>query len=163
MHAPGTVVSLFPGVYPVTSARPHLSYGSVTVTVTDLADRAPTGGKLAISSAGKSAIIKAAKSKYAWCLKQKSVRPSGCGFAVRVPSGVKLRTGTIKWTKRGGASFGSAKLTLQGADYIEAKMAAKVHFYARDARISRRYWFKDVKLKGFSALLNGQRITIAYY
>ena len=161
--APGSVVSLFPGVYAVTAANRNLSYGSVKVTVTDLGAQTPAGGKLAISSAGKSAIIKAAKSKYSWCLKQKSVRPSGCGFAVRVPGGVKLRTSTIKWTKRGGANFGSAKLSLQGATYVEAKMAAKVHFYARDARISRRYWYKDVSLRGFSALMTGSKISISYY
>ena len=54
------------------------------------------------------------------------------------------------------------KLT-SSAGWAEAKMKATVHFYARDARVSGRYWYKDIKLTGFQAKLSGSKITVTYY
>ena len=42
-------------------------------------------------------------------------------------------------------------------------MKATVHFYARDARVSGRYWYKDIKLTGFQAKLSGSKITVTFY
>lgn len=158
-----STVSLFPGIYPVTATNRNLSYGSVQVSVLSLAGQTVGSAKLSISSTGKSAIMKAAKAKYAWCLKQKTVRPSGCGFGVRVPSGVKLQTGTIRWSTRSGGNVGAAKPKLTTPTLAEARMRATVHFYARDARISGRYWYKDIKLTGFQARLSGSKVTVTYY
>lgn len=157
-------VSLFPGVYPVTTSNRNLSLGSTKITVGSLDAQSAGAAKLTISTTGKKAIIKAAKTKYAWCLKQKSLRPSGCGFGVRVPSGVKLRSGTVRWTTRSGGNVSAAKLKLTSSEWVEGRMRATVHFYARDARISGRYWYKDIKLTGFNArLLSGSRVTVTYY
>ncbi len=164
VQAKAAFVSLFPGVYPVTATNRNLSVGSVKITVGSLEAQTAGSAKLSLSSAGKSAILKAAKAKYSWCLKQKTVRPSGCGFGVRVPGGVKLQTGTIRWTTRSGGKVSSAKPKLtSSAGWAEAKMKATVHFYARDARVSGRYWYKDIKLTGFQAKLSGSKITVTYY
>ena len=163
VKASRTMLNLFPGVYPVTAANKYFSYGSAKINVTNLDEVAARAGKVSISSSGKSATIKAAKKKFSWCLKQHSVRPSGCGFAVRVPSGVKLRTNTIKWTTRSAINWGKVSPKLLGSTLVEAKAKGKVHFYARDARVSGRYWYKDLPVTGFNAKVSGSKITVAFY
>jgi hypothetical protein len=159
----GDVALVFPGVYEVTPVNKYYSIGSVSVTVPDVDDVTPESRSVTLSSAGKSAIVKAANTKWKWCLKQHSLRPSGCGFAVRGRTGVKLVNSSIKWTTRSGAKWSKAKPKLVANGLAEAKAAAKVHFYARDARVSGRYWFKDVKLQGLSALIGSSKVTVTFY
>ncbi|MFT3861590.1 hypothetical protein [Micropruina sp.] len=157
------VVQLFPGVYPVKPVNKFYALSTSSVRVADLGDVTAPSAKLSLSSSGKSALISATKKKYSWCLKQNSVKPSGCGFAVRIPTGVKLRTSTISWTTRSGAKWAAMKPKLISANLIEAKAPAKVHFYARDARVSSRYWYKDVSIVGVQALISGSKITVTLY
>lgn len=161
--ATSSLVQLFPGVYPVAAANKYYSYGSVQLTVGDLGDKIAGKGTVSISSAGKSAIIKAAKAKYKSCLKQHAARPSGCGWGVRVPGGVKIRTSTVKWTTKSGANWDKLKLKLIGPGLVEGRGKATVHFYARDARVSGRYWYKDIKLTGVQASINGSKIKVTFY
>ncbi|GAA0345119.1 hypothetical protein [Micropruina glycogenica] len=159
----GDVVSVFPGVYPVTPVNKYYSIGTVSMAVSDTEDVTPDSRTVGLSSAGKSAIVKAANAKWKACLKSHSLRPSGCGFGVRSRSGVKLITSSIKWTKKSGAKWSSAKFKLVAPGLAEAKSAATVHFYARDARVSGRYWFKDVKLQGVSALIGSSKVSVTFY
>ena len=76
---------------------------------------------------------------------------------------MKLITSSIKWTKKSGAKWSSAKFKLVAPGLAEAKSAATVHFYARDARVSGRYWFKDVKLQGVSALIGSSKVSVTFY
>lgn len=158
-----TVVNLFPGVYRVTAANKYFSYGTTTISVTDLEEQTTGQGKVSISSSGKTAAVRAAKAKFSACLKKHQVKPSGCGFAVRVPTGVKLRTSTIKWTTRSAIKWSKVSPKLVAANVVEAKAKGKVHFYARDARVSGRYWYKDVTVTGFMAKISGSKVTVSFY
>jgi hypothetical protein len=133
------------------------------VTVSDLDPRTPAGRAVTLSPAGRAAIIKATTAKYKSCLKQNSVAPKGCSIGVRMPTGVKLRTSTISWTTRGGAKWSRMKPKLFSTSVAEAAAPAKVHFYARDARVSGRYWFKDVNITGVRALISGNRVIVSFY
>ncbi|MFT4218385.1 MAG: hypothetical protein QM619_14550 [Micropruina sp.] len=156
-------LTLFPGVYSVASANKNFSYGSTKIVVGDLTEQKAATSKISISAAGKKAVLAAAKEKYSWCLNQKALIPSGCGFYVSVPRGTKVRKDTIRWTTRSGGKVGSAKLKLISNGSIEGTMPATVHFYGRDAKRSGWYWYKDVKLKGFDAKLSGSKITVSFY
>lgn len=156
-------VLLFPGVYPVTPVNKLYSLGSVKVTVPNLDSRTPGGRTVALSSAGRAAIIKATSAKYKACLKQNSTKPKGCYFGVSVPSGVKLRTSSIAWTTRGGAKWSKMKPKLVSTSVAQAKAPAKVHFYARDARVSGRYWYKDINIRGVQAVISGKKVTVSFY
>ena len=79
-----------------------------------------------------------------------------------MPSGVKIRKSTIAWTTRGGAKWTKMKPKLPSTTVAEAAAPAKVHFYARDARVSGRYWFKDVNITGVRALISGKKLTISF-
>ena len=156
-------VQLFPGVYPVAAANKMYALGSSQVTVPDLEPSTPAGRTVTLSPAGRAAIIKATTAKYKSCLKQNSVAPKGCSIGVRMPTGVKLRTSTISWTTRGGAKWSRMKPKLLSTSVAEAAAPAKVHFYARDARVSGRYWFKDVNITGVRALISGNRVIVSFY
>ncbi len=159
--AKATVVSLFPGVYPVTATNRNLSYGSAKVTVGDLETQTPGSGKLSISSAGKSAILKAVKSKYSWCLKQNSLRPSGCAVWFRQPSGVKFRTSTISYRTSSGAKWSSAKLKYVGGGMVEAAAKTKVRFDVRST--DGRRWYGTATIYGFRAMVGTSKVTASFY
>jgi hypothetical protein len=38
-----------------------------------------------------------------------------------------------------------------------------VHFYARDAKVSGRYWYKDIKLRGVSLTIGSNKVSVAFY
>lgn len=159
--APSAVVALFPGVYPVASTNRNLSYGSAKITVADLDSQTPGGAKVSISSAGKSAIVKAVKSKYSWCLKQNSLKPSGCAVWFRQPSGVKFRTSTISYRTSSGAKWSSAKLKYLGGGAVEAAAKTKVRFDARST--DGRRWYGTATIYGFRALISKSKVTATFY
>ncbi|MFT4295512.1 MAG: hypothetical protein QM582_08875 [Micropruina sp.] len=159
-----STVSLFPGVYKVASTNKNLTYGSTTIVVRDLAEQTAEAGTVSLSAAGKKAVLAAAKEKYSWCLRQKSLAPSGCGFYVTAKRGQKVRTATIRWTTRKGGKVGSAKLKLISSGIVEGKMSTTtVHFYGLNAKRAGWYFYKDVKIRGFDAKLSGTRITVSFW
>lgn len=159
--AKSSVVQLFPGVYPVTATNKHFSYGSAKVTVTDLDDRAAGTATLSVSSSGKSAIVKAVKAKYAWCLKQNSLRPTGCAIWFRQPSGVKFRTSTISYRTTSGAKWSSAKLKYIGNGMVEGVARTKVRFDVRAT--NGRRWYGTAPITGFRAMIGSSKVTATFY
>ena len=159
--AKAAAVALFPGVYAVASTNRNLSYGSAKVTVADLDSQTPGAGKVSISSAGKSAIVKAVKSKYSWCLKQNSLRPSGCALWFRQPSGVKFRTSTISYRTNSGAKWSSAKLKYFGGGAVEAASKTKVRFDVRST--DGRRWYGYYTIIGFRAVISSSKVTASFY
>ena len=159
--AKNSVVQLFPGVYPVTATNKNFSFGSAKVTVDGLDDQTAGSATVWISSAGKSAILKAVKAKYSWCLKQNSLKPSGCAIWFRQPSGVKFRTSTISYRTTSGAKWSSAKLKLVGNGIVEGVAKTKVRFDVRAT--NGRRWYGTAPITGFRALISSSKVTVSFY
>lgn len=159
--AKNSVVQLFPGVYPVTATNKNFSFGSAKVTVDGLDDQTAGSATVSISSAGKSAILKAVKAKYSWCLKQNSLKPSGCAIWFRQPSGVKFRTSTISYRTTSGAKWSSAKLKLVGNGIVEGVAKTKVRFDVRAT--NGRRWYGTAPITGFRALISSSKVTVSFY
>lgn len=156
-----SVIALFPGVYPVSSANRNLSYGSKKITVGDLTNQTPGGSKVTISSTGKSAILKAVKAKYSWCLKQNSLRPSGCAIWFRQPTGVQFRTSTISYRTNSGANWSNAKLKYVAPGRVEAAARTKVRFDVRST--GGRRWYGYATIFGFRADISKPKVTATFY
>jgi len=157
-----STVYLFPGIYPVTAANAYYSYGSAKVTVSDLDEQTPGTGKVSISSAGKAAIVRAVSAKYKWCLKQNSLKPTGCALWVRQPSGVTIRKSTIAYRTQSGAKWRSAKPKFVGAGVVEAAAKARVRFDARSTD-GRRWFANGLKVTGYRALIGSSKVTASFY
>jgi len=156
------VVTVFPGSYAVAPVNKYYALATKSLAVNDLEALTPATRNATISSSGRSAIIKAVNSTYKACLKRHSTKP-GCGFGVSTRKGVTLRTNTIKWTTRSGAKWSKIKPRLLAEGVAEASAPATVHFYARDAKVSGRYWYKDIKLRGVSLTIGSNKVSVAFY
>ena len=160
LRPPGTRVQLFPGVYPVAAANKYFSFGSASVSVADLKDLTPGSRTLAVSSSGSAAINKAVAAKYTWCLKQNSLRPSGCGIWFRQPTGTKFRTSTISYRTTSGAKWSKAKKKLIGTSFVEAAAKTKVAFNV--IATNGRRWSGTATITGFRAFV-GSKVTATFY
>ena len=159
---PGSdVVSLFPGVYPVASVNKYYAVATKALTVSDLQDLTPSTRNATLSSSGKSAIVKAVSAKYAWCLKQNSLKPAGCALWVRRPSGVTLRMSTVSYSTTSGANWSKAKPKLLTVGVVEAVARTKVRFNVRDT--TGRLWYVTLPIVGYRALLGNGRVTVSFY
>jgi len=158
----GSTVYLFPGIYPVTAVNKYYSYGSAKVRVDDLDEQTPGAGTVSISSAGKAAIVRAVSAKYKWCLKQNSLKPSGCALWVRQPSGVTIRKSTIAYRTQSGAKWSRAKPKLLGAGVVEAAARTRVRFDARSTD-GRRWFANGLKVTGYRALIGSSKVTASFY
>ncbi len=101
-----TSVTLFPGQYKLTTTNSLLTFGKKPMAV-ETPDDTYVGDlidlQLALSSDGTKAIQKAAKAKLDGCLKQKSLKPSGCSYVLTNTTGHKVDTDTIKWKLHSGS------------------------------------------------------------
>jgi hypothetical protein len=156
-------VYLFPGVYPVTAGNRNFTYRSAAVTVRTPGSQSASGLTLTVSSAGTAAMVKAAGARLKSCLKKNEVRPKGCGFGVRVPTGVKLRTSSIDWRVSGSGSFKGIKpkLLSGGVGVAEAAKRIKIRFRAYDTRGG--LWTGNANVSGVRATLFGSKVIASLY
>ena len=99
-----TSVTLFPGVYDVTSGNPMLTFGKTPLTVESPGWSAGVYNlKLDLSAEGTKALRDAAQAKLDGCLAQKALKPDGCGFSLKDPPGEKIDETTIEWAVKSGS------------------------------------------------------------
>lgn len=60
--------------------------------------------QIALSSTGIQKVRAAAQKKLTSCVKQRSLKPAGCGFSTYLPKGNKPRASTIRWRILKGAN-----------------------------------------------------------
>ena len=155
-------VYLFPGEYPVTTGMTNLSYGGKSLLV-----RRPgvsvnaSALKAVISAKGKSALTKAARSRLSACLKKKELIPFGCGFGVRNPPGVTIRTSTIRWRQVGGSlNKLRPKLNTVNPTLANATVSIRVRFDGRST--DGRSWFGHSTIRSLNADLSATKISVMF-
>jgi hypothetical protein len=119
--------TVFPGRYTVAASSDwyKLSGGTVQVENATPSGEAPAA-KLALASAGVSAIRKAAQAKLNSCLKKNSLAPAGCGFGTYLPGNNKVRSSSITWrVVAGGTAMRKLKPSLDAPDSAIAKVSVK--------------------------------------
>lgn len=98
-------LQLFPGSYVVGSSDDRIEINHPTLLVTSPGARPDTGAmSIGLSTKGRAAVHTAAQRALRSCLKKRSLSPAGCGFGVRLRSGYRANTATIRWTITKGAN-----------------------------------------------------------
>lgn len=154
------LINVFPGMYAITSANSYFSYGSARLTVTGVKEQNPAAAKVTVSPSGKSAIVKKVTSKFSWCRKQNSLRPSGCAINFRQPPGAKIRNSTIGYRTISGAKWSSPTLKVSYGE-VEGRAKARVRLDARST--DGRRWYGYANIKGYRAEVSGSKITVRFF
>lgn len=158
-------VELFPGAYEVTTGVENISYGTKNVVTveapgkyTSTVDLQPT-----LTSAGQAAFIKAARAKLASCLKQKALRPTGCGFGLNAPTGVKINLSTLSWTVDSkGDPFASVRPRLDYEDPAIGKGSPFISIKGRAKGTNGTSYVGTTYITGMSADLTKDTISVTF-
>ena len=95
-------ITVLPGSYSATTGIATIDYGSKnTFLIKSPVDLAPIQLTPTLTKTGSSAFVHAAKSAMSSCLKQHSLAPKGCPFAIHTQSGQKVYNNTIRWRLKG--------------------------------------------------------------
>ncbi len=98
-------VILFPGHYPLASADSRYEVTDATLFVPSPTDRPILDEQtyISLTSEGTNAVRAAAQKKLASCLKQKSLKPSGCAFGTKLSRSYHVVASSIRWKVTKGA------------------------------------------------------------
>ena len=154
---------VFPGVYTVTSddARYAVSSGAFMVQSPD--DRPDTYSmRVALSAEGRTLVRAAAHKKLSSCIKQRSLKPAGCGFGTRLPAGNKARTSTIRWRiTKGSDAMKKLKPTVVGSDPTQLRADVDVQLKVTLKSTNGRGWFGNSGIYLVRADLSGPGVTVS--
>ena len=156
--------TLFPGGYTVTADDTRYGVSHATFQVQSPQDRPDTYAmQLTLSKAGISKVRAAAQKKLSSCLKQRSLKPAGCGFASYLPGKNKPSTSTIRWTVTKGANaMKTLKPTVDVADptFVRATVNLQLKVNLRSTNGIRWYGYSGVYVVRGELTANGVRITL---
>ena len=97
--------AVFPGGYSVSPDDPRYALTATNFRVKSPDDSPDTFSMaLKLSVKGQSQVRSAAQKKLNSCLKQRSLKPAGCGFSTYLPGSNKPRNSTIRWKVTKGAN-----------------------------------------------------------
>ncbi|MDQ7993302.1 MAG: hypothetical protein AAGC63_15860, partial [Propionicimonas sp.] len=116
---------------------------------------------LGLSEVGRAEVIAAAEAQLAACVKKRELAPSGCGFSISNPEGVKLKPSTMRWSVRSGADeLDSAVVRLDhpGSATVDVDIAVRGSVRGTDG--SR--WQASVRLNRLRADLTGDEVTVQF-
>lgn len=120
-------VSLFPGVYAFSADSKWVTYGDkAEFRLTGPSDYDAPRLTPTLSSAGRSAFLKATKTALDKCLAQRKIAPSGCPNRIALRKGQKVTESTIRWSLTADP-FKNARVTLDSSD----PTVAEASFYPR--------------------------------
>lgn len=129
----GTKLVVFPGAYTLATANPNYKVGGGSFTATSPDDYSSPNFELSLSSTGLTALRNAAQTHLAYCVRQTSLAPKTCGFAIRSAGSGATRA---KWTISSGKNaMRNASFRLDYQDPTQAKaytsISLKVKGYNR--------------------------------
>lgn len=162
--APVTTETLevFPGAYAVTSddTRYAVTGGAFLVKSPD--DRPDTYSmQVALSDAGRSLVRAAAQKQLSSCVAKRSLKPAGCGFGTRLPSGNKARTSTIRWTiTKGSTAMKKLKPSVESSDPTQVRASASVQLKVTFRSTNGRSWIGYSSFYIVRADLSGSGVKV---
>jgi hypothetical protein len=138
-------VTLLPGSYAATSGIANVNYGSKsTFVLKSPEDYASIQLTPTLSKAGSAAFVKGAKTAMDACLKQHSLAPKGCPFALTKSSDQKIDSGSIRWTLSGNPwSNLKPRLDYQNPAIAEASASMTFSFRAHGSQNGRSGTFRQ--------------------
>jgi hypothetical protein len=165
--APSDGVSLFPGVYELSSGSSLIDMGdTATFTVkepstyiSDLSSATPE-----LSAAGKKAMISASQAWLKQCLNQPTLNPPNCSMEnAQLPNGVKLKAGTLKRTvTTSGTPFADSNPRVDYADptnvTLSTYLSIKVQLVGSDG-IS---YSTTTSVSSVSGTISGDKVSVIF-
>jgi hypothetical protein len=119
--------------------------------------------RLALSTEGRSQVRAAAQKKLNSCVKQHSLKPTGCGFSTRLPSGNKARTSTIKWRiTKGSAAMKKLKPTVDAGDPTLAQASTDVQLKVTFRSTNGLGWYGYAAIYAVRADLSGSGVRVTF-
>lgn len=123
-------VEVFPGLYSFGESAPEITLGESRVVVDSVGEDIRAGLQPTLTSAGEKKANAIAAAAVDACMAQRSPMPEGCPNSVKVTTGQKINTKTIKWTLVGDP-WKNATYTLDVNDPTQARGAASLTFRFR--------------------------------
>ena len=138
-------VTLLPGSYAVTSGIATINYGpKSTFVLKSPQDYASIQLTPTLTKAGSDAFVKSAKASMNDCLKQHSLAPKGCPFALTKQSDQKIVKSSIHWTLDGNPwSNLKPRLDYQNPAIAQASASMTFSFTAKGTEGGRAGTFKQ--------------------
>jgi hypothetical protein len=159
-------VSLFPGVYAFTTDSRWVSYGDkARLSLTGPSDYHSPRLTPTLTSAGRSAFLKATKKALDTCLGRHELAPSGCPNRIALRKGQKVTASTIRWSLSADP-FRNAKVALDSSDptVAEASFYPRYRFRAKGSDNGRSVQFdgEPIGLYSFrsTADLSGDSVKV---
>lgn len=159
-------IALFPGHYVFTTGSTFVSYGPENdLDLTGPSDYDSPRLTPTLTSAGKSAFLKATKSALDKCLDQRKLAPKGCPNRLRPQAGQRIDQDTIRWGLKKDP-FKNARVNLDSSDptTAEATFYPEYDFDARGTIDGRAATFRE-PLIGFNPFnatgsVSGDKVTV---
>ena len=159
-------IALFPGHYTFTTTSKLVSYGAENeLDLTGPSDYDSPRLTPTLTSAGKSAFLKATKSALDKCLDQRKLAPKNCPNRLRPQAGQKIDEDTIRWSLKKDP-FKNVRVNLDPSDptTVDATFYPEYDFNAKGTIDGRAATFRE-PLLGFSPFratgsVTGDKLTV---
>jgi hypothetical protein len=160
----GDTATLFPGVYAVVPEDSRYAVSHGVFAVSSPGDRPDTYSlALRLSTHGRSVVRAAAHKKLKWCVRQRSLKPAGCGFSTRLPSGNTARKSTVRWTiTKGRNAMKSIKPTIALDDPRLVRASTNVQLKVTLRSTNGRSWYGYNAVYSVQAALSGDKVVVRF-
>lgn len=153
--------TLFPGAYTLAATNPYYTVAGGSFSVLSPEDYTSPNFELALSPTGLTTVRNAAQAKLASCVKQTSLAPKGCGFAIRSAGSGATKA---KWQISSGKNaMRSANFRLDYTDPTQAKAYTSVSLKVKGYNKAGKYvGYGNGYISSALADLSGKTVTITF-
>ncbi|MFX4272178.1 hypothetical protein ACQBAR_14855 [Propionibacteriaceae bacterium Y1685] len=164
VEAQSETLYVFPGTYVFDTGNKYVGFGSKNKVNVDAPGSYESGPyDMELNKTGQDAALKAAKDSLAWCLKQKSMSPKGCGFQVNARSNQKVDTKTITWTPTEKDPWKGANVSFSDLADIRVSPNGSVKFFARGTQDGGKATFTQTQsLPRASVDMSGDKPSVTW-